>query len=99
MPHDLEFATSAVSDLEKLIRHNPALAVRIISEHIPALAHDPKAVGETKRGDLAGLRAYAFTFRGVAYRMVYRVDDESSRVTVLAIGVHDEAYRRARDRR
>ncbi len=99
MAYDVEFASSAVADLEKLIRYNPALAVRLIAEHIPAIVHDPKAVGETKRGDLAGLGAYGFSFRGVAYRVVYRVDDEPSRVVVLAIGIHDEAYRRARDRR
>jgi mRNA-degrading endonuclease RelE of RelBE toxin-antitoxin system len=99
MAYDLEFTSSAVGDLEKLIRHNPALAVRLIAEHVPAIVRDPKAVGETKRGDLSGLRAYGFTFRGVVYRLAYRVDDTRRLVLILAIGVHDEAYRRARDRR
>jgi mRNA-degrading endonuclease RelE of RelBE toxin-antitoxin system len=96
--YDLDFSTSAAGDLEKLVKHNPALAVQLIVEHCPAIARDPQAAGEKKQGDLAGLRAYGFTFRGVAYRIVYEVDESRQRAIILAIGVHDVAYRRARNR-
>lgn len=98
MAYELAFVSSAIDDLEKLIKHNPQLAVRLITEHIPAIARDPKAVGENTQGDLAGVRAYGFSFRGVAYRIVYEVVDEDRIVTVIAFGIHDTAYRRARDR-
>ena len=78
-----------------MIEHNPQLAVQIISEHLPTIARDPKAVGEKKQGDLAQVRAYGFSFRGVAYRIVYEVEDEAQSVTFIAFGVHDAAYRRA----
>ncbi|MBI2955102.1 MAG: type II toxin-antitoxin system RelE/ParE family toxin [Chloroflexi bacterium] len=98
MAYDSDFARSAVDDLDKLIKHNRALATQLVTEHIPAITRDPKAVGEKKKGDLSHVRAYAFTFRGVAYRIVYEVDDDHQRVTVIAFGVHDVAYRRARNR-
>jgi mRNA-degrading endonuclease RelE of RelBE toxin-antitoxin system len=96
--HDLAFVPSAVDDLGKLVKHNPQLAVEIATGHLPRIARDPKAVGEKKQGDLAAVRAYGFTFRGVAYRIVYEVEDEPRRVTIVAFGIHDAAYRRARDR-
>lgn len=98
MAYDLVFTRSAADDLRKLIKHNPTLAVQLIVENIPAIARDPKAVGEKKSGDLAGVRGYGFTFHGVAYRIVYDVDDDAHCVTFVAFGVHDVAYRRARDR-
>ena len=98
MAHDLEFRRSAVDDLQKLVKHNPTLAVAIITDHVPALLRDPLVVGEKKKGDLAHLRAYGFHFHGVAYRIVYEVDELHHRVTVVALGVHDVAYRRAQHR-
>jgi mRNA-degrading endonuclease RelE of RelBE toxin-antitoxin system len=96
--YSFEFTKSAGDDLDKLIKHNTALAVRLITEHVPAIVRDPKAAGEKKQGDLAHVRAYGFTFRGVAYRVVYSVDDARQAVTFVAFGVHDVAYRRAQRR-
>ncbi len=98
MAYDLDFISSAVDDLGKLIKHNPSLAVQLIVEHIPLIVRDPKGIGERKKGDLSHVRAYGFTFRGVAYRIVYEVDDTRQNVCIIAIGVHDTAYRRAKDR-
>ena len=98
MSYDFQFTSSAVEDLNALIKHNPSLAVQLITDHIPAIARDPKAAGEKKKGELASLRARGFTFRGVAYRVVYEVDDERHMATFVALGIHDEAYRRARGR-
>jgi mRNA-degrading endonuclease RelE of RelBE toxin-antitoxin system len=96
--YDVQFTASAADDLGKLIKHNAPLAVQIITQHVPAIARDPKAVGEKKQGDLAGVRGYGFSFHGVAYRVVYEVGDDPPRVTFVAFGVHDTAYRRARNR-
>jgi mRNA-degrading endonuclease RelE of RelBE toxin-antitoxin system len=98
MAYDLEFVASAIGDIEQLVKHNPALAVQLMTEHFPLIARDPKAVGEKKRGDLAYVRAYGFTIRGVTYRIVYSVDDDAQCVSIVAFGAHDTAYRRARDR-
>ncbi len=53
---------------------------------------------EKKQGELSHLRAYGFTFRGVAYRVAYELDEARQLVTIVAIGVHDVAYRRAQGR-
>ncbi|MBI4321275.1 MAG: type II toxin-antitoxin system RelE/ParE family toxin [Chloroflexi bacterium] len=98
MAYQYEFANSAEGDLDKLIKHNPALAVQLITEHIPRIVRDPKAAGEKKTGELSHLRAYGFSFRRVACRIVYDVDDERKCVTLIAIGIHDVAYDRARKR-
>ena len=98
MAYDLAFRESAVDDLGKLVKHNPALAVQLIVEHFPAIARDPKGSGEKKQGELSHVRAYPFSFRGVAYRVVYEVDEPRQRVAIVAVGLHDVAYRRARGR-
>ena len=95
MGYDFEFTSSAVEDLNGIIKHNPSLAVQLITDHIPTIVRDPKAAGEKKKGELSHLRAHGFTFRGVAYRLVYQIDDAAQVVTFIALGIHDEAYRRA----
>jgi mRNA-degrading endonuclease RelE of RelBE toxin-antitoxin system len=98
LAYDLFFLTSSQGDLAKLIRHNPALAVALIVEHLPAIVRDPNSAGEKKKGDLSHVRAYGFSFRGVVYRVVFAVDDSQHSVTIIAIGLHDDAYRRSRGR-
>lgn len=97
MAHRYEFGTAAARDLEALCRHNSALLLVIAIEHIPAILADPLAAGARKQGDLAHVRAYGFTFRRVAYRLVYTVED--ALVTIVAVGPHDAAYARAARRR
>ena len=97
MAHRYEFGAAAARDLERLCRHNPAPLLAIAIEHIPAILADPLAAGQKKQGDLAHVRAYGFTERRVAYRLVYTVEGEV--VTFVAIGPHDEAYARAARRR
>ncbi len=98
MAYDYEFVTSAEGDLDKLIKHNPALATQLITEHLPSILRNPKAVGEKKMGNLSHVRAYGFSFRRVTYRIVYQVDDERKCVTFIALGIHDVAYERAKKR-
>jgi mRNA-degrading endonuclease RelE of RelBE toxin-antitoxin system len=93
MAHRFEFSAAAARDLEHLCRHNTALLLAIVTDHIPAILADPLAVGQKKQGDLAHVRAYGVTVRRVACRLVYTV--EGDLVTFIAIGPHDEAYARA----
>ena len=97
MAHRYEFSSAAARDLERLCRHNTALLLEIVTEHIPTIITDPLAVGEKKQGNLAHVRAYGFTVRRVAYRLAYAV--EGDLVTFIAVGTHDQAYARAAHRR
>ena len=96
MAYRYEFLEAAARDLFKLTRHNQPLLHEIATEHVPSILRDPYAVGDPKKGPLAGVRAYDLRVRGVAYRFIYRV--EADVVRFVAIGPHDEAYRRAERR-
>jgi mRNA-degrading endonuclease RelE of RelBE toxin-antitoxin system len=91
-----EFIEAAARDLFKLTRHNQPLLHTLATEHIPAILKDPVAIGDRKTGDLANVWAYAFRVKGVAYRLVYEVEEDV--VVFIAIGTHDVAYQRARRR-
>ncbi len=96
MAYRYEFREAAAKDLFKLTRHNQPLLHAIVTVHIPAILRDPYAAGESKKGDLAHVRAYDLTMKSVAYRLVYTIDGEI--VVFVAIGPHDAAYARARRR-
>jgi mRNA-degrading endonuclease RelE of RelBE toxin-antitoxin system len=96
MSYRYEFLEAAARDLLKLTRHNQKLLVEIATKHIPAVLRDPYAAGEAKEGNLARLRAYEFNFKGVAYRLIYTIEDDV--ILIIAIGPHDVAYARARRR-
>lgn len=96
MAYRYEFLEAAARDLFKLTRHNQPLLHAIVTRHIPAILRDPHAAGEPKKGDLAHVRAYDLTVKGVAYRLIYQVEGEA--VAFIAIGPHDAAYQSARRR-
>lgn len=91
---ELKFHPAAAKDLAKLAGRDRPLLTRV-ERAFREILENPYA-GEKKSGDLAECRAKGFTFRRTAYRIVYRV--APPRVLVLAIGVHDVAYRKARAR-
>lgn len=91
-----EVTPAAKRDLEQLTRHNAPLGHLLLTEVIPAILRDPYRAGESKVGDLAGLRAVPFRVRTVAYRLVYALREDV--VEIWAVGPHDVAYERARRR-
>ncbi len=97
MAYRYEFSAAAARDLEQLCRHNTALLLEIVTEHLPRILADPLAAGEKKTGNLAHIRAYGFTTRRTAYRLAYTVEGDV--VIIVAIGTHDDAYARAARRR
>jgi mRNA-degrading endonuclease RelE of RelBE toxin-antitoxin system len=94
MAPDLRFHPAAARDLAKLTERDRPLLDRI-ERALREIQENPYA-GEKKSGDLAECWAKGFTFRRVAYRIVYRI--APPRVLVLAFGIHDVAYRKARGR-
>jgi mRNA-degrading endonuclease RelE of RelBE toxin-antitoxin system len=92
MAYRYEFLEAAAKDLGKLTRHNSPLLLAIATVHIPEILKDPYKAGEPKKGKLTGLRAYNLKVENVAYRLVYQIEGDV--VRFVAIGPHDEAYRR-----
>ena len=97
MAYRYVFGPGATRDLDDLTRHNGAVLAALLASHIPAILADPAGAGEKKKGDLAHVRGYGFTVRGVVYRLTYTVEGDV--VTVLSVGTHDAAYARAARRR
>lgn len=96
MAYRYEFLDAAAKDLFKLTRHNQPLLHAITTVHIPEILQAPLKAGEPKKGDLAHVRAYNLRAKGVAYRLVYMLEDDV--VVFIAIGPHDEAYAHAKRR-
>jgi mRNA interferase RelE/StbE len=61
-----------------------------VNEAIQAIITDP-AIGEPKRGDLAGVYVYKFDVAG--QRMLLAYEWDPSQRLLLALGVHENFYR------
>ena len=93
MAYEMKLSTAAVRDIGQLpVRIQDAIEAR----HIPKIAANPYAVSFPLHGNLRGLRSYHFG-RRPEYRMVYYIS--GNQVTIIAVGPHDQAYRRAGRRR
>ena len=92
MAYRYEFTQSCAKDLYKLSRHRDLLTA-LITTHMPAILADPHGAGEKKKGDLADVRARNINVKGVAYRLIYRIEEDT--VLFVALGPHDAAYARA----
>ena len=96
MEYSLKFKAAAARDLYKLAKKNRELGRLIVNEQIPALLKNPLR-GRLKQGDLKNIRSWDFSLRDVTYRILY--DLEGATVKIIAIGVHDVAYRKAKLRK
>ncbi len=92
MGYRYEFAQACAKDLFKL-RKNYDLLHSMITEHIPAILKVPYEAGEKKKGDLADVRARDIKIKGVAYRLIYKIEGDV--ILFVALGPHDAAYARA----
>jgi mRNA-degrading endonuclease RelE of RelBE toxin-antitoxin system len=88
------FAEADFSGLDHSLRILALKQLRKLEQH--PLAGKP--LGHKYGLDLSRYRS--LRFGGRRYRIVYRLDDEAARVTVVAIGkrAKSEVYRRAADR-
>ena len=83
----IEFGTSAVRDLKKLIKSNRGLAIRL-SKLIDSLAADPYQ-GKSLKGNLKGCYSLRFT----DYRVIYTSYPTQRQVLIIRIGHRKEIYR------
>ena len=88
------FAEDDFADLDHSLRILALKQLRKLEHHPEA----GKPLGHKFGYDLSGYRS--LRFGGRRYRLVYRLDDEAARVTVVAIGqrARSEVYRRAAER-
>lgn len=86
MPYDVFFAAAARRDLRHI---QPRIVPAIIAFAYGDLAREPRRVGKPLQRELAGM----FSARRGPYRLLYRVDDEATRIDVLRIDHRADAYR------
>lgn len=63
-------------------------------ELVAAIERDPKAFGK-KVGQLKDCRAANVRFAGMAWRLVFEIDERMRTVRILAFDSHDRAYAQA----
>ena len=73
--------------VKKLHKQHKAL----LDEAVRAIASQPE-IGQTKVGDLAGVRVYKFRMGGLICLLAYRVLDENT-LKLLMVGPHQNFYR------
>jgi mRNA interferase RelE/StbE len=81
----LVVAGPAVRDLERL----PEKAAAAVVGSFDAIVDDPRRVGKPLRFELEGL----WSARRGPYRVIYRIDDATRTVSVVAVGHRADVYR------
>ncbi len=97
MEYKLKFHPRAATDLYKPTKKDKQLGKRLVNSHIPQILADPYSAGKRKKGDLASVYGYNLTYKGMAHRILYEVEGQD--VRIIAIGLHDVAYRKSKKRR
>ena len=84
--YELRVAASAERQLARLPER---IAAAVVEFMLGTLCDEPRRVGHPLQRELAGL----WSARRGAYRVVYEIDDERGRVTVLRIDHRSDVYR------
>ncbi|MEY6431359.1 type II toxin-antitoxin system RelE/ParE family toxin [Thioalkalicoccus limnaeus] len=76
---------------ERAVKKMHRLQKAALDEAVRTISGQPDA-GETKVGDLAGVRIYKFRMGEMLSLLAYRVLDENT-VKLLMVGPHEDFYR------
>lgn len=63
-----------------------------LDEAVRIIAEDP-GIGETKGGDLAGVRTYKFKMNRQLTLLAYEISQTDDVIKLLALGSHENFYR------
>jgi mRNA-degrading endonuclease RelE of RelBE toxin-antitoxin system len=86
MSHEVVVSARAQRDLQQI---SPRIVPAIIEFTFGDLTAAPRRVGKPLERELAG----TFSARRGPYRVLYRIDDDAKRVTVLRVAHRADAYR------
>ena len=87
MSYTVSFTATAQRDLDKL---PPRVVSAVIEFAFGDLAREPRRVGKPLRRELIGL----FSARRGPYRVLYRIDDDRSAVSIMRVDHRADVYRR-----
>ena len=63
-----------------------------LDETVRAIMDNP-TLGQIKKGDLAGVQVYKYKHQMEQFLLAYRFSNEDDRLTLLALGTHENFYR------
>ena len=63
-----------------------------LNDAIRSVAKSP-LIGETKKGDLAGVRVYKYKHIQQQFLLAYMVDSANDQIILMAHGTHENFYR------
>lgn len=63
-----------------------------LDEAVSAIISNPQA-GESKKGDLAGVRVYKYRVQQQLLLLAYAYDDQNDQIILMAHGTHENFYR------
>ena len=87
MSYTVSFTATAQRDLDKL---PPRVVSAVIEFAFGDLAREPRRVGKPLRRELIGM----FSARRGPYRVLYRIDDDRSAVSIMRVDHRADVYRR-----
>lgn len=74
--------------IKKLHKKEKAAVDRAIRKIISNIS-----IGDMKKGTLAGVRVYKYKVADKQYLLAYRIEKKPARITLLALGSHENFYR------
>ena len=77
---------------EKLAKKLHRNQIKLIEDAIEAVVKNP-AVGESKKGDLMGVKIYKFHIYHQLVLLAYLYNEEEQNITFLSFGSHENFYR------
>lgn len=90
--NDMPYQVFKVNRLRKVLRKLPTRLLETLDSEVEKIANNP-LIGESKHGDLAGIRVHKFNYHGLQYLIAYLIDDVERAITVVAFGPHENFYR------
>jgi len=81
--------TRAFAKIAKKLHPNQK---RQLDKAVKTIIKDPQ-IGDLKVGDLVGYRVYKFKVNAEMNLIGYRVDDEFTMLSLIALGTHENFYR------
>lgn len=85
--YNIEYRRSALKEIKKLDKPNrKELVAQIVS-----CARKPFA-GKSLKGDLSGYLSHDFYFKGVSYRVIYTVEEQTKAITIEMAGTRENIY-------
>ncbi len=92
----IQLTSQTQKDIKRL---SPEVQKYIFDKIFPLLKTNPKFMAQRLKGELSYLWKYRFSFKSVAYRIVYEIREKELIVLVFAVGTRENFYKDLRRRK